>query len=258
MPPLLDEPITHGSTRAVRAVLRTADALLAVLLAPTCAACGALLEHPSHSPVCDRCWDAVQPFAPPLCGRCGRPLRSPNPQTRACCPGRSDAIRSIDSARAIGPYDGALREIIAAMKYRGCPRIAGSLGRLLRHHADAVLTGANLAVAVPLHRHRERQRGFNQSAIIAAQLGLPMSSALRRTRETLPQALLPAGMRRTNVRGAFALAPGEAGVRGRVVVLVDDVWTTGATLDACAWVLKDAGAREVRALTVARVAQTPR
>ena len=123
---------------------------------------------------------------------------------------------------------------------------------------------------VPLHAARRRARGFNQAHDLAAGLGLPVLGALRRVRATAAQTSLSAGARRRNVRGAFALAPlGRCGlpwpasprirraamaeaVAGRVVVLVDDVMTTGATLDACAAVLRAAGAAEVRAVTVAR------
>ena len=126
-------------------------------------------------------------------------------------------------------------------------------------HGATVLEGADLAVPVPLHSRRRRARGYNQAADLAAHLPLPSVGALRRTRYTPSQTGLPAGRRHRNVRGAFAPArrgpfvDPAARVRGQVVVLVDDVSTTGATLEACARVLGDMGAREVRALTVARV-----
>jgi ComF family protein len=137
----------------------------------------------------------------------------------------------------------------------------------MRDAAGGVLTGADAVVPVPLHWMRRRQRGFNQAALLAARLGLPVCHALRRTRRTRPQVELPAGERRTNVDRAFALAwryrwrmvrPNRGfrtrPLEGLTVVLVDDVSTTGATLGACARVLVAAGVREVRVLTVARVA----
>jgi ComF family protein len=141
----------------------------------------------------------------------------------------------------------------------------------MREAGRDVLDGADAVVPVPLHWFRRRHRGFNQAALLASGLGLPLCHALRRSRRTRAQAGLHADDRRTNVAGAFGLAwryrrprlrlfTGRAPRRldGLAVVLVDDVCTTGATRDACARVLLDAGVRDVRALTVARVAARPR
>lgn len=147
----------------------------------------------------------------------------------------------------------------------------------MREHGADVLDGADAVVPVPLHWLRRHRRGFNQSALLAGELGLPVWHALRRRRQTRPQVELPAEARHANVDGAFALAwhlsvgdgagfrwaatrprrqnnqPRPLALEGAVLVLVDDVSTTGATLDACARVLRAAGAGEVRALTAARV-----
>jgi ComF family protein len=126
-------------------------------------------------------------------------------------------------------------------------------------HGAALLDGADCAVPVPLHRRRHRDRGFNQAAELARALDLPVVDALVRVRATASQTGLPAAQRHRNVRGAFQpagaglLGRRRAAVAGRTVVLVDDVCTTGATLEACAAALRAAGAREVRALTAARV-----
>jgi len=126
----------------------------------------------------------------------------------------------------------------------------------MRDAGAEVLSGADLVVAVPLHRSRERARGFNQARELGRHLGLPVADALARTRRTPPQADLPAARRHANVRGAFEWRKGVP-VTGRTIVLVDDVSTTGATLNACARPLLDAGAAEIRALTAARaVART--
>src|SRR5262249_42480107 len=238
---------------------RLLDGLLAVLLAPRCVVCTDVLEYPTLGPVCAACWNSILPLTPPLCELCGDPL----PTWRmlsvplARCPRCRRASRPIDRARAIGLYDGALRSIVHALKYEGRRSLAKPLGAMMRIRCGDVLSAADLAVPVPLHPSRRRERGFNQAEDLARHVGLPIAAALRRVRRTTPQADLPAGRRHGNVKGAFAAGTDFQRIPGRVVVLIDDVSTTGATLDACALVLKESGAREVRALTAARVA-TPR
>jgi ComF family protein len=143
------------------------------------------------------------------------------------------------------------------LKYDGRRSLAEPLASVLKRTGADVLEGADFATPVPLHRSRARTRGFNQADLIAHHLDVPVRAVLRRIRRTPSQTDLPAAKRHKNVRGAFALAR-RARVQGAVVVLVDDVSTTGATLDACAEVLIEAGAREVRALTAARVVSGPR
>jgi len=155
--------------------------------------------------------------------------------------------------RAIGSYDGALRAIVHAFKYDGRRSLAARLGALMKARGAMVLAGAEAAVPVPLHTSRRRERGFDQAADLARHVGLPVVRALGRIRPTAVQASLPAGRRHANVRDAFALTAAAVPLQGRVVVLVDDVSTTGATLEACARALSGAGVREVRALTAARV-----
>jgi ComF family protein len=146
---------------------------------------------------------------------------------------------------------------VHALKYDGRRTLARPLGTLMRDRGRVVLDGATAVVPVPLHPGRQRERGFNQAADLAAHLAVPVVHALRRTRPTAVQASLPAARRHANVRDAFAVTPAAAALRGCVVVVVDDVSTTGATLDACARVLKGEGVREVRALTAARVVTRP-
>ena len=242
------------------------DALLAVLLAPDCAVCRTALDAPTRGPVCPACWRRVPRLTPPVCDGCGDPLPegvAPAPRCRRCR--RPHAL--IRRRRAVGPYEGVLRRLVHVLKYEQRLALARPLGRLMRRAGAGMLADADCSVPVPLHPRRQRARGFNQAAELAARLGLPVVGALRRTRATAPQTALPAAERRRNVRGAFAPArrfgifgirPGRAAVEGACVVLVDDVTTTGATLDACARVLRRAGAREVRALTLARVVRGPR
>jgi ComF family protein len=231
-------------------IRRITDSLLSALFAPPCAVCARVLDRPLDGAVCADCWSAVS-FSHPV---------------------RGDAL--IARAGALGEYEGALREIIHALKYDGRRSIAPRLAQLMARHGETVLAGADAVVPVPLHPRRQRERGFNQADDLARGLGAPVVRVLRRTRMTAPQVDLPAPARDRNVRDAFALggSPGAglgALVRkrrpsdrpelaGKVLVLVDDVTTTGATLEACARVLREAGTKEIRALTAARVASARR
>jgi ComF family protein len=222
--------------------------------------CETLLEHPTRGPVCGICWRSILPLTPPLCDRCGDPL----PTWRSIslplerCPRCRRARREVDRARAIGAYEGALRAIIHALKYEGRRSLARPLADLMRRRGAEVLVDADCVVPIPLHRSKRHERGFNQAADLARHLELPVCMALRRTRATRAQSGLPAAQRHRNVRGAFGLTRAGRRLTGATVVLVDDVSTTGATLDACARVLKDGGVHEVRALTAARVVTSPR
>jgi ComF family protein len=233
------------------------DGLLAVVLAPACAACDEPLEHPTAGPVCGACWRSILPLTPPLCEVCGDPLPTWREVRERCARCRRIGT-AVDRARAVGAYDGALRAIIHSLKYDGRRSLARRLGALMRTRGGEVMDGAFCVVPVPLHRSRRRQRGFNQAADLARHVGLPVRHALRRVRPTASQTGLPAARRHRNVRDAFAATHASRGLEGRIVILVDDVCTTGATLDACARALKDAGVGEVRAVTAARVVATPR
>ena len=228
--------------------------MLSVVLAPACAACDQPLDFPTRGPVCETCWRSILTLTPPLCDGCGDPLaawRSSNVLGR--CPRCRRSSRFVDRARAIGAYEGTLRAVVHALKYEGRRSLARPLGVLMQRHGADVLDGAACAIPVPLHSSRKRERGFNQAADLARHLGLPVVAGLRRVRATATQTELPAAQRHRNVRDAFMATPGLAHGVGGVVVLVDDVCTTGATLEACARVLKKDGVREVRALTAARV-----
>lgn len=218
-----------------------ADVLIATLFAPTCLSCARVLDAPTRSPVCDTCWARIGCFASPACDL--------GPYAPA-----------LSHVRAIGPFDGVLRDVIHGLKFQGRRTLAARLGPLLREAAGDLLDDADAVVPVPLHPWRQWHRTYNQAELLAATLGRPVWRVLRRRRATPPQTALDREARRINVRRAFAPGgwlPGAARnarrqVAGRTLVLVDDVLTTGATLEACARVLMDAGAREVHAVTVAR------
>ena len=224
-----------------------------MLLAPICAACRRPLDYPTRGAVCPPCWASIVPITPPCCRTCGDALPAWRVRSvaEAQCPRCRRREPLVSLARAIGPYEGTLRAVVHALKYDGRQTIARHLAARMREAGREVLDGADLIVAVPLHRSRERARGFNQARELGRHLGLPIADALARTRRTPSQADLPAARRHANVRGAFEWRRSVA-VQGRTIVLVDDVSTTGATLNACAGTLLDAGAADVRALTAAR------
>src|SRR4029079_11362641 len=143
--------------------------------------------------------------------------------------------------------------VVHALKYDGRRSLARPLAGMMRVRGADVLADAACVVPVPLHPTRRLHRGCNQPGDLARHIGLPVIHALRRTRDTATQTGLSAARRHRNVRDAFAPTRAAGQVAGLTVVLIDDVSTTGATLDACARALKAAGAKEVRALTAARV-----
>lgn len=203
---------------------------------------------------------------PPACAGCGVIGRG------WWCPACDAAVHrvSVDDVRdlelpggrtlrcvAWAVYEPPLRDAIHALKYDGVPHVAGPLGRAMvaAWQASPLAGSIDLIVPTPLHRSRRRERGYNQSAKLAASvaqgLGVRMAAgALERWRSTAQQAQLDRDARQTNVAGAFRA--GSKSVAGRSVLLIDDVMTTGATLRACAVALLEAGARDVAALTAAR------
>lgn len=213
--------------------------------------------------VCDSCWDGIDLIGEPLCARCGDHVTGNLDTTGSCrrCRRREPAF---SLARSAGAYEGSLRELIHAFKFERKRQLAGPLARLMCRRAVDVFEGADAVVPVPLHPVRFLRRRFNQADDLAREIGLPVWRLLRRRRHGPPQASLPAPRRRANLRHAYALsirsrAPGPIRVpfAGTTVVLIDDVMTTGATMDACARVLLENGVRDVRALTVARAVVKP-
>jgi ComF family protein len=162
---------------------------------------------------------------------------------------------AIDGIRGVGYLRGPLKRAIYQFKYRQKRKMALPLADLMHHHLLANPLPAELIVPVPLHMDRLRERGYNQAALLARELsersGLPVEEkSLVRIRETAPQVALKADERRKNVRGAFR-GQGEK-LKDRQVLLIDDVSTTGATLEACAEALREKGAQSVWALVLAR------
>jgi ComF family protein len=221
---------------ALGAVIRT-------LLGPCCAACDRPLDDPLSGAICAVCWDQWPALPPPQHGGV-----------------------ALEMIRSAGVYDGSLRHMVHALKYRKRRMIAPLLARRMRVDCRDALEDADAVVPVPVHWIRLWDRGFNQADDIAMELGLPVWRALRRSRHGPPQASLPAHQRHGNASGAYELARIETFrsfvSRPRVakakLVLVDDVVTTGATLEECAKVLLEAGAARVTAVTAARAVAAPR
>lgn len=229
-------------------------AALDLLFPAVCPLCASRLGAGRRDPVCGACWVSFARLTPPLCEVCGLPV--PSESGAAACPACREAVPPFDYARAAAAYGGGVREAIHGLKFGGRRSLARPLGDLMAEQEVAALTDApDALVPVPLARTRERERGFNQAALLAERLGEARGFRVRprwlvRLRATTPQSDLTAAARRANVAGAFAAAPAVA---GRHVLLIDDVITTGATVGECARALRAAGARRVGVLAVARV-----
>lgn len=225
--------------RPVAAVLR---ALLELVYPPRCAACGAPVDA---EPFCPVCAEAVDPV-PPGCGRCGLP--GPLARCGAC----DVAPPAFDAVRAAALFGGPLADAIHRLKYGNRPALARPLGAWLA--SRVALPPEAAVVSVPLGRARRIARGYDQAALLADRLaraaGRPrLRTVLARIRETPPQVGRTRAERARNVAGAFRAT---AAARGRDLVLVDDVVTTGATANAAAEALRRAGARAVIVVALAR------
>jgi ComF family protein len=244
------------------------ESLFAVLFPSDCRICGTQLVKISRLPVCQECLDAMRPIGGGVCAICGERLFSSYALADSEGEPRCGLCRRIEPAfsRAVayGSYESGLRELIHLLKYGGVRPAANVLGRMLAEAIASLepdLPAESLAVVpVPLHRTKLRQRGFNQAELIArAALKIGpqtdrlrlCAGALERKRETASQIGLTSHQRRENLRGAFEVAQPES-VKAREVLVVDDVFTTGATVSECARVLRRAGATKVWVATVAR------
>jgi len=221
-------------------------ALLAAIFPARCVGCDR-----RAGAFCAACWATLPRLRPPLCPRCSRPERS-GTRCRSC----RGAAPALQAVRAACGYAGAVRIAVQRLKYSQERHIATPLATLLLECLASRPLAADGILAVPLDAGRGRERGYNQAALLAAPvahtLALPvLSEVLGRTRPTRPQVGLGARERRANVRGAFACLD-PAAVAGRRLLVVDDVMTTGATLEACAEALCAAGAAQVYGLVVAR------
>jgi ComF family protein len=218
---------------------------LDLLFPQWCVGCGREGDY-----ICRTCRQSVLPIMPPLCPRCGRP--QPN---GVLCPGCVDWQAQIDGIRSPFRFDGVMRQAIHELKYQNLRALAAPLAKLLYDYLLSNPVPGEVLVPVPLHSKRWRERGYNQSSLLARELGrlngLPVvDGCLIRQQHTPPQARTASiGERQSNVAGAFACGDGR--LKSKRVLLIDDVFTSGATLDACAGALKSAGAASVWGLVMA-------
>jgi len=237
------------------------NGLVSLLFPSPCRVCGALLETASRLPLCERCLDSMELVPGLLCHTCGRPLHSitSSDTSKLLCHLCRRGVYAFDFARSFAIYNDCMIRAITVLKYEAVTSLgdwfAARLSEIVRCNTE--LQAVDLIIPIPLDPSRLRQRGYNQAELIARPLAkrlrLPARSGwMKRTRPRPNRLKLTRSERWRTVRGAFEVA-GSAGVDKLRVLLVDDVFTTGATLDACARTLLCAGASNVCGLTVARV-----
>jgi ComF family protein len=224
---------------------------------PKCPLCGISLGENGADLPCPVCLAGIKVFSHPRCPRCGLGFGETAAEDHLCS-GCLTKEQSFTRARALGPYEGLLEEAISRFKYRGSLRLAKVLGALLAEYKDPdfPFSGFDLVLPVPLHPRRLRQRGFNQSLLLARRISrrhsIPLDFvALQRSRPTQPQIHLSGSEREKNIRGAFEVLRPER-IAQKHILLIDDVFTTGATVDECSRVLLKAGAKQVDVLTLTR------
>lgn len=236
-------------------ILKAGKWLLNALLPRGCAHCGLDLHYLEPAPLCRACAAALEPLPELHCGVCGLPLPYGG---AACYDCRGAGPRSLALARSAFVFNPQLRSLVHAFKYRAREDLAGYLAAEMTSALPRFpeLAPYTFCAAVPLHRAKARERGFNQAELLARQLaGLAnlfhLEGAASRIKNTPSQTSLSKAERRGNMEGAFRVERQDL-VRGRRILLVDDVATTLATLEALAAELKKAGAKSVAAYTLAR------
>lgn len=235
--------------------------LFNLILPEDCRICEQPLKIVSRIPVCSACLSLPQPLhAEFFCRSCRAPFVDAYPlDEQDLCTVCRESLANFDSAYSFGSYEGTLRDLIHLFKYAKVETLAGPLSCFLVR-ALPMEERFDLIIPMPMHWRKRWERGFNQAELlawpVARRFGLKLSGNLRRSRYTKPQAGLSEAERRENLRGSFSVQR-AAEVSGKRILLVDDVFTTGATLRAATAVLKRAGAARVVTLTLARVDDRP-
>ncbi|MEZ4599796.1 MAG: ComF family protein [Syntrophotaleaceae bacterium] len=234
---------------------RELSGLIDLLLPPACPLCGGLLNQGGRQNFCTACMQGIHPVSPPHCPRCLLPYPSQEGSDHLCQSCLLDPP-SFAMVNSVGLYEDSLRQAIHRFKYRGVFSLDRPLGILLAAALESLGPdpAPDLLIPVPLHASRLRQRGYNQSLLLARVLGRrwkkPVPTRLLvRKRPTMPQQGLKAADRLRNLKGAFEV---RFPIDGQSVLLIDDVMTTGATARECARTLLKAGAREVSVAVLGR------
>ena len=252
----LGQPGELGWAQLLRPLSMFAD----LLYPPACSSCGIIMGR--HRGLCAKCWSGVRFIERPYCEVLGLPFSHDLGSGILS----AEAIANpppFDRLRSAALHDQAVRDLVHGLKYRDRTDLAPMMAEWMLRAADGTVENCDVLVPVPLHRTRMLSRKFNQSAELARHLaylsGKPLLPAtLRRVKRTAQQVGLGARAREDNVRGAFAMAKGrENDVFGKRVVLVDDVYTTGATVGSAARTLRKAGALDITVLTFARALSEP-
>ncbi len=231
------------------------DQLVNLLFPPRCLGCDAQVDR--HGTLCSACWQQVNFITEPFCAACGLPFEY-SIGAQAHCAACIQEAPPFARARAAFRYDDASKHLVLRLKYQDETALAQVYAPWLARAGAEVLAASDVIVPVPLHYWRFVHRRYNQSALLASVMAkvsgkLLLPDGLMRIRPTLQQTGLTHAQRQKNVRGAFRVHPKRREMlRGKTVLLVDDVYTTGATLSACAKALKRGGASEVNVLTLAR------
>ena len=227
------------------------DGLLSIFYPTECAGCGRYIKEFKYIYICPECYGSMRSLPANVCPACAKPLQSEHTSGCRECRERKNQFSYVKPA---GVYEGALKEMIHYMKFndkKGAAKLLASF--MLERIGREIFAGADMLVPAPLSKSSYEERGYNQTESVAGFLskatGIPVVNAVLKVKDTLPQNKLDRKERMKNLKGAFEVS---ADVMGKTVIIVDDVFTTGATVNEMAKILIKAGAVEVRGITAAR------